>query len=45
MKHNTPHLLLLLYLKIVPGTYLAVQWLRLRASTAGDVDSIPRWGN
>ena len=26
------------------GTSLAVQWLRLRASTAGVVGSIPGWG-
>ena len=26
------------------GTSLAVQWLRLRASTAGGTGSIPDWG-
>ena len=26
------------------GTSLVVQWLRLRASTAGDAGSIPGWG-
>ena len=26
------------------GTSLAVQWLRLRASTAGGTGSIPGWG-
>ena len=26
------------------GTSLAVQWLRLQASTAGGIDSIPSWG-
>ena len=26
------------------GTYLVVQWLRLHASTARDVGSIPGWG-
>ena len=26
------------------GTSLAVQWLRLQASTAGGMDSIPGWG-
>ena len=26
------------------GTSLAVQWLGLRASIAGDVGSIPGWG-
>ena len=28
----------------LPGTTLAVQWLRLWASTAGGVGSIPGWG-
>ena len=26
------------------GTFLAIQWLRLRASTAGRMGSIPGWG-
>ena len=31
--------------KLKNGTSLAVQWLRLQASTAGGVGSIPGWGN
>ena len=31
-------------LKSGPGTSLAVQWLRLYASNAGDAGSIPGWG-
>ena len=27
-----------------PGTFLAVQWLRLCASSTGDVGSFPGWG-
>ena len=30
--------------KTLPGTSLAVQWLRLCASTAGGMGSIPGWG-
>ena len=31
-------------IKLYRGTFLAVQWLRLQASTAGGVGSIPDWG-
>ena len=31
-------------LKVRQGTFLAVQWLRLLASTTGGAGSIPGWG-
>ena len=31
-------------IKLYQGTFLGVQWLRLQASTAGGVGSIPDWG-
>ena len=32
------------YQRVLPGTSLAVQWLRLHASTAEGEGSIPGWG-
>ena len=33
-----------IFKKLIMGTSLAVQWLRLRASTAGGTGLIPGWG-
>ena len=31
------------YIPFRAGTFLAVQWLRFQASTAGDMGSVPGW--
>ena len=42
--HSLPCDFIIPLKKDVEGTSLAVQWLRLRADTAGGMDSIPDWG-
>ena len=32
------------HLRLLPGVSLVVQWLRLHASNAGGMGSIPAWG-
>ena len=48
-KHHTQAMFITLDFKFLgskmgPGTSLVVQWLRLRASNAGCVGSVPGWG-